>query len=113
MLAFNLTLALGLELTALTAFGLWGVSTGSNPVSRATLGVAVPLLMAVFWGVFLSPKAAVPLPLPYRLSLKVAVFTLAAAALFATRYPVAGTIFSSLAVFSVASLHLSGYHKIR
>ncbi len=113
MLAFNLTLAFGLELTALTAFGLWGVSTGSNPVSRATLGVGAPLLTAIFWGMFLSPKAAVPLSPPYRLSLKVAVFTLAAAALFATRHPVAGTIFSGLAVFNVASLHLSGYHEAR
>lgn len=69
MLALDLAVsivAFGLELVALTAFGLWGVSLGPTPVSQVALGVGAPLLMAVFWGTFLSPKAAVPLsPRPH------------------------------------------------
>ena len=106
MLALNLTLAFGLELAALTSFGLWGASLGSTPASRVALGVGAPLLIAIFWGTFLSPKAAVPLSLPYQLSLKLTVFALATTALFATRRPVTGTILGSLAVLNLLSLHL-------
>lgn len=110
VLALNLTLAFGLELAALAAFGLWGVSFRSTPVSRAILSVGAPLLMAILWGTFLSPKAAVPLSLPYRSSLKFAVFALATTALFTTRHPVSGMIFSSLAVLNLLSLHLLEAH---
>lgn len=98
--------AFGLELVALTAFGLWGVSLGPILVSRVALGVGAPLLVAVFWGMFLSPKAAIPLAPPYRLSLKLAIFALATAALFVNRHPVAGVFFSSLVVLNVLWLHL-------
>ena len=43
-----LAVAFGLELVALTAFGLWGVSLGQTLVSWAILGVGAPLLVAVF-----------------------------------------------------------------
>lgn len=92
-----LAAAFGLELAALTAFGLWGVSLGPALVSRVALGVGAPLLVAVFWGMFLSPKAAVSLSPPYRLSLKLAVFTAATTALFDAGHPVAGGVFGILA----------------
>ena len=77
MLAFSWVLAFGLELAALATFGVWGAQTGPN------LGVGAPLLVAVFWGAFLSPRAAFSLPPTLRGSLKLLVFAAAVGALAA------------------------------
>lgn len=84
MLALNLGLAFGLELAALAASGVWGAHTGPNVGSRILLGVGTPLAMATVWGLFLSPRA--PLPLPPRLAwtAKALVFAAAVGAFAAT-----------------------------
>ncbi len=102
-----LAVAFGLELAALTAFGIWGASLGPTSVSRAALGVGVSLLGAVFWGLFVSPKAAISLLPPYQLSLKLAVFTAATTALLDTGHPVVGTIFGIVAVPVTLGLYFS------
>lgn len=107
MLIFGLILAFGLELVTLVALGLWGVSFGLTLASRVVLGVGTPLPVAVFWGTFLSPEATVLLSLPSQLSLKLAVFASATAALFATGRPVAGIVFISVAVAVTLGLHLT------
>ena len=85
MLAVSWVLAFGLELAALAAFGLWGVQTGPNLGVRALLGVGTPLMVAVFWGAFLSPRVAFWLPPTVRGSLKLLVFAAAVGALAAGR----------------------------
>jgi len=55
----NLALAFLLELCMLAALGYWGFITGESSVSRISLGLGAPLLAAIIWGTFLSPKAAV------------------------------------------------------
>ena len=83
MLAFSWVLAFGLELAALAAFGLWGAQTGPNLGVGALLGVGAPLLVAIFWGAFLSPRAAFSLPPTLRWFLKLLVFAAAVGALAA------------------------------
>ena len=85
MLALSWVLAFGLELAALTAFGVWGAQTGPNLGVRVLLGVGAPLLVAIFWGAFLSPRAAFWLPPTLRGSLKLLVFAAAVGALAAGR----------------------------
>ena len=46
----------GLELAALVALGYWGFTTGGT-LTRIVLGLGAPLLAAVLWGLFVSPKA--------------------------------------------------------
>lgn len=82
MLKFgNLALAFFLELCALIALGLWGFQVGHTPLTKVLLGLGIPLLTAVFWGVFLSPRASVPVAASLRLMLKLLVFGLAVIAL--------------------------------
>ena len=100
MLAASWVLAFGLELAALAAFGLWGAQTGSN------LGVGAPLLVAIFWGAFLSPRAAFWLPPTLRGSLKLLVFAAAVGALAAGR-PVGWAL--GYAGCSVLYLSLCGF----
>lgn len=77
----NLALSFLLELCALAALGYWGYHTGPSTPTKIGLAIGAPVLMAVFWGAFLAPKAAVPLAAPLSLALKLLVFGLAAAAL--------------------------------
>jgi hypothetical protein len=79
----NLALSFLLELCALAALGYWGYHTGQSTPAKLGLAIGAPLLMAVFWGAFLAPKAAVPLAEPLKLALKLVVFGLAVAALAA------------------------------
>ncbi len=83
MLAFSWVLAFGLELAALAAFGVWGAQTGPNLGVRVLLGVGAPLLVAIFWGAFLSPRAAFWLPPTLHWPLKLLVFAAAVGALAA------------------------------
>ena len=107
MLALALSAAFGLELVTLVAFGLWGVHFGQGFLTRFLLGGGAPLLVAVFWGTFLSPKAAVQLSLLFQAALKLVVFALAAAALIATGHLILGVAFGSLAVIVTFGLYSS------
>lgn len=68
-----------------------------NVVARVLLGVGAPLLAAVVWGLFVAPKAAIPLNMPLRLVPEILVFGSAALALFATGHPVLGASLSIVA----------------
>jgi hypothetical protein len=57
----NLLVRFLLELWMLAAIGYWGFKTGSGVAMQLILGIGLPLLIAVFWGLFLSPKATRPL----------------------------------------------------
>ncbi|GAA0443733.1 DUF2568 domain-containing protein [Streptomyces stramineus] len=78
-----------LELAALVCFGLW--ASGTAPASlRYVFIVAVPLVVAVLWGVFATPGDAsrsggtvIATPGLLRLLLELAVFFGSAAALYA------------------------------
>jgi hypothetical protein len=63
--------------------GVLGFATGGGLPAKIGLGVGVPLLAAVLWGVFESPRASLPLPEPWHLLLALAFFGCAAAALYA------------------------------
>jgi len=79
--AFNLLLRFLLELCMLGAVAYWGFETGDGAAMQALLGVGAPLLMAVVWGVFISPKATIPLrPVPW-VALQAVLFGSAAVAL--------------------------------
>jgi len=79
----NLALRFFLELCALAALAYWGFHTGSGLVARLGLGIGAPLLAAIVWGAFVSPRAPVVVPASVRLLLELLVFGLACAGLVA------------------------------
>jgi hypothetical protein len=83
----NLLVRFLLELCALATLGYWGFAVGESVFVKILLGIGAPLLAAVVWGLFVSPKAAVPLELPLRLVPEALVFGSAVVALFATVHP--------------------------
>jgi quinol-cytochrome oxidoreductase complex cytochrome b subunit len=91
----NLGFAFLLELCVLAGMSYWGFHTGSGTALKIGLGFAAPVLTAIFWGVFVSPKALMPVPAPWHLVLQVLVFGLAALALVAADQPVLAGILAA------------------
>ncbi|WP_168123834.1 YrdB family protein [Paenibacillus sp. HB172176] len=92
-----------LELCALAAFGYWGYHIHAGEILKIALAVAAPLIVAVLWGMFLSPKASMPIfSSTTRTVLKLLVFLLASAALYAS------SLGSLASVFVIASFLLVG-----
>ncbi len=102
----NLALAFLLELCMLAAFGYWGFHTGESSVSRISLGLGAPLLAAIIWGTFLSPKAAVTVPGVIRFILQVIVFGAAVAVLFAAGRPTWAWVLGLLVVLNKILLYI-------
>jgi hypothetical protein len=100
--AINAGLAFFLELAMLAAFGYWGFYGDKSLFVKWTLGIGLPVLTAVVWGMFLAPRAA------YRLNsingnlLSLILFLLAAAALFYTQHTLLAIVFASIAVVNRA-----------
>ena len=104
MRALNLALRFGLELCMLAALAVWGFSLEDTATS-VVAGIGAPLLAAVVWGVFVSPKAVRRLEDPWRLVLELVLFAAAAVALAAAGHAVLATAFA-LAVLANEALLL-------
>ena len=83
----NLALAFFLELCALAALSYWGFHAGGGTLVKIGLGIGVPLLTVVVWGLFIAPKATVKVPDPVNVLLRIVVFGLAVAGLAAAGQP--------------------------
>jgi hypothetical protein len=78
----NLGLRFLIEISALVIFGYWGFRVSQGTFMKYLLGIGIPLLVAVIWGMFGSPKAPYGLTgIPYLL-LEIIIFGLPAVALF-------------------------------
>ena len=76
-----------LELGMLAAVAYWGFSTHPSWIAKIILGVGLPLLIAVIWGLFVAPKATHPLSGVSRLVVEMALLGSGALALFASGKP--------------------------
>lgn len=79
----NLLVRFLLELCMLAAIGYWGFRTGSGWAMKVILGIGLPILVAVVWGMFVAPKAIYPLHGAAHLALGLILLASGAFALFA------------------------------
>lgn len=82
-----------LELSGLAALALWGFRVADGAL-QWVLGLGAPLVMAIAWGLFMSPKAPVRLEDPLRLLAELAIFGGACAALATAGRPQLAVIFA-------------------
>lgn len=82
MKAANLAVRFLLELCALGALAWWGAEAGSGALGATVLAIAAPLFAAALWGLFVSPRAPVKVPV-VRWVVELAVFGCAVAGLVA------------------------------
>jgi len=97
-----LTVRFLLELAALAAVSWWGFEVSW------LLGLGAPLLVALVWGAFISPKAAVKVPKAVWVGLQVLVFGAAALALAAVAPAWFAPAFVAVVVLDSAALALPG-----
>lgn len=96
----NLALRFLLELCLLAALGLWGFHVGGETFAKVVLAIGLPVVMAVVWSVFMSPKARVRLPRWPHLGAEIAIFGLGVGALYFAGYPRLAWIFAVVAAVS-------------
>ena len=101
MVTPNDVLRFFLELAALGSLAYWGFSEFDG-VTQWLIGLGAPLLVAVVWGRFMSPKASHPTLDPVRLVIEMAVFGSGVAALFAADASVLAIVFAVLAALHLA-----------
>jgi len=104
----NLALAFLLELCMLAALGYWGFTLDQGLAVRVGVGLGVPILAAVVWGIWMAPKAARPLPEPWHILLELVIFGLAIAALYAAGRPRLALIFGIVYVINLALRYVWG-----
>lgn len=83
----NLAIVFCVELAGLAAFAVWGAQAVRPTPGRLTLAIATPLVAATLWGLFCAPRAAVSLPAPAVVGIKLAMLSAAALALVAADHP--------------------------
>jgi hypothetical protein len=98
--AFNLALRFLLELCALAALGYWGFQNGNSTIMKFVSGITIPLLIALVWGAFGSPKAPLQLPKSFHMILELVLFGLPAVALYAANKPNLACIYLLVVVFN-------------
>ena len=96
----NLLVRFLLELCMLAAVGYWGFEIGSGAAMKIILGIGLPLLIAVVWGLLLSPKATYPLRGISRELLELTLFGSGAVALFASNLLVLGWAYTILVILN-------------
>lgn len=108
MTSANLALRLLLELGVLAGLAYWGWQTGTTATGRSLLAVFTPLLAAIIWGRFVSPKAPRRLNDPVRAGVEVVFFAGATAALVSTGAALTGIAFGVLAAISLGLMFVFG-----
>ena len=88
------------ELGLLGGLAYAGWVLGDGGVSSWIFAIGAPLIAAVIWGTFVSPKAKVKPPPAVRLVIEIDLYTAAAVALWFADAPVAGVV---LAVFGIST----------
>jgi hypothetical protein len=104
----NLALRFALELCALGLLAYWGVRSGGQPVVRIVLGIGLPVLAAVFWGSFVSPKARFGGSRKRRLLLGLLVFLLAAMAFMNLGHVLLGVLYGTVTILNTALTYAWG-----
>lgn len=98
----NLLVRFLLELSMLAAVGYWGFKTHPSWAMKILFGVGLPILIAVLWGVFVSPKATYPLKGLARHAVEFTLLGSGAIALYASGLPNLAWIYIALVIANKA-----------
>lgn len=73
----NLLVSFLLEVALLIVAGYWGFQQGESVLMKYTLALAIPVVIAILWGIFAAPKSKKRLENPFRIVFKLTLFSLA------------------------------------
>jgi hypothetical protein len=104
----NLALAFFMELGVLVALGYWGFHTGAGIITRIILGIGIPVIAIVVWGILGAPNSAWQLQGLWFLALSVVWFGSAALGLFVAGQRKLGIAFALFFVINQALVYALG-----
>jgi hypothetical protein len=102
----NAALAFFLELAMLAVFSYWGFHGEKNILAKWFLGIGTPLVVAILWGVFLSPNAEYRLDITAGTVLSLVLFSIAVMALYQTNHPALAIALASIVIVNQIFLFL-------
>lgn len=91
-----------LELAMLGAFAFWGFHAGNGTMMKWLLGIGIPVLVVIFWSVFMAPRAGHRMTWPWLPIISLGLFLLSAAALYAAGKPALALSLAAVAVVNGA-----------
>ncbi|RZU71842.1 uncharacterized protein DUF2568 [Micromonospora kangleipakensis] len=97
-----------LELAMLAAAAWWGFTLDAGWSVRLLAGLGAPLLIAVVWGTFCSPRATVSLPAPAKMAVQAACFVTGGVLLALAGHPVPAVLLVALWAVDKTLLRLAG-----
>jgi hypothetical protein len=97
----NLLVAFILELSMIGVLAYWGFSTPLTIPEKLMIGIGLPLLVTLAWGVWLAPRASHRLPWPWFAPAKIVLFLAASLAFVDVRWSMVGYTFGIVAFCSV------------
>ena len=109
IMAINLGIRFLLELCILGAVGYWGFVNHVSWFAKVGWGIGLPLLLAVLWGSFGAPKAALPLHGLPLLAFELIIFGAAPVALVAAEQPTLAAVF--VVVYVLNKILLFVWHQ--
>jgi len=108
MKSVNLAFRFILEMMALVALFLFGTSLSDNLLVQLVVGIGLPVVIMVVWGLFISPKASRRLPDPPRLGVELGIFFIGVLAFGLAVSWILAIIFGLAVLTSVALMFLLG-----
>lgn len=90
--AINLAIRFLLELSLLFSLGYWGFHVEHGYLVKIGLGVGIPIVVAVIWGMLLSPKALIKVPVIGRVAIEVILFGSAVSCLYDSGFTIQAII---------------------
>lgn len=96
----NLGLSFFLELAMLAGFGYWGFQGDKSIWLKWVLGIGLPLVVIIIWGLWFAPKAAHRLNATAGIILSGILFLLSVFALYYAHQPVLAIIFFILIIIN-------------
>ncbi|MBX5456479.1 MAG: YrdB family protein [Thermogemmatispora sp.] len=108
----NRALRFLLEVAMILVLGYWGASTSQSLPLRLLLGLVLPLLAMLVWGLLIAPKARRRLADPWRLLVELALFSLAALALWDRQFYLLAIVLVVLFLLNRLALSLWGQNTV-
>ena len=96
----NAAISFLLELVMLAAFAIWGFHGEKSIWLKWLIGIGLPLLTAILWGIFFAPRSVYRLTGMAYILLSLLLFLLGAAALYYAGRPVLAIAFALVAVIN-------------
>jgi len=113
--ALNLALRFAVELASLAALAYWGWHDSETTAVKVLLAIGAPVVWAVLWGTFASPRAPVRLHPGTRLAFEVAAFGAAVIALASAGRPGLALLLALLCTVNrilIGLWHQDDWHEV-